>query len=163
MFYGNYKLSGRTQADITGLIGQYAQGNEPDHHVAYLYDYAGKPWKTQQIVHKIETEMYVDSTDGICGNEDCGQMSAWLVMSAMGFYQVCPGKAEYAIGTPIFSKIIINLENGKKFIIKVKNLSAENYYVQDITLNGKPYNKLFLNHADIMNGGQFNFTMGNNQ
>jgi predicted alpha-1,2-mannosidase len=161
MFYGNYKLSGRTQADITGLIGQYAQGNEPDHHVAYLYDYAGKPWKTQQIVHKIETEMYVDSTDGICGNEDCGQMSAWLVMSAMGFYQVCPGKAEYAIGTPIFSKIIINLENGKKFIIKVKNLSAENYYVQDITLNGKPYNKLFLNHADIMNGGQFNFTMGN--
>ncbi|MGD0709972.1 MAG: GH92 family glycosyl hydrolase [Bacteroidales bacterium] len=161
MFYGNYKLSGRTQADITGLIGQYAHGNEPDHHVAYLYDYAGKPWKTQEIVHKIQTEMYADSADGVIGNEDCGQMSAWLVMSAMGFYQVCPGKAEYSIGTPMFSKVVINLENGKKFIITAKNISKENFYVQSTTLNSKPYNKLFITYSDIMNGGQLDFTMGN--
>ena len=161
MFYGNYKLSGRTQADITGLIGQYAQGNEPDQHVAYLYDYADKPWKAQEIVHKIQSEMYTDSTDGIIGNEDCGQMSAWLVMSAMGFYQVCPGKAEYAVGTPMFSKVVINLENGKKFIITAKNISKENFYVQSTTLNGKSYNKLFLTHSDIMKGSQLDCTMGN--
>jgi hypothetical protein len=161
MFYGNYKLSGRTQSDITGLIGQYAHGNEPDHHVTYLYDYAGKPWKTQELVHKIQTEMYADSTDGIIGNEDCGQMSAWLVMSAMGFYQVCPGKAEYALGTPMYSKVVIHLENGRKFIINAKNLSKENFYVQGTALNGKTYNKLFITHSDIMNGGQLDFKMGN--
>ena len=123
LFYGHYKLSGREQADITGMIGQYAHGNEPSHHMAYLYNYAGKPWKTQQIVHQIETELYSDSLDGLSGNEDCGQMSAWYVMSAMGIYQVCPGNEQYSIGTPVFKKVTIHLENGKDFIIR----SAEHF------------------------------------
>ncbi|HNW98777.1 MAG TPA: GH92 family glycosyl hydrolase [Bacteroidales bacterium] len=159
LFYGNYKLSGREQVDITGLIGQYAQGNEPSHHMAYLYDYAGKPWKTQELIHKIEKEMYLNTTDGLCGNEDCGQMSAWYVMSAMGFYHVCPGNLQFAIGTPVFSKVKIHLENGKTFTITSKNISPENFYIQSATLNGVNYNKSYFTYSDLMKGGNLELTM----
>lgn len=160
LFTTNNKLSGREQADITGLIGQYAHGNEPSHHMAYLYDYVNMPWKTQQMVRKIMNEMYTSQIDGLCGNEDCGQMSAWYVMSAMGFYSVCPGNEEYAIGTPLFKTMTIKLENGKQFTIKANNLTDENIYIQSATLNGKRYNKCFILHSDIMNGGELTFIMG---
>jgi predicted alpha-1,2-mannosidase len=159
LFYGNYILSGRDQADITGLIGQYAHGNEPSHHMAYLYDYAGQPWKTQEVVHKIESEMYLNKTEGLIGNEDCGQMSAWYVMSAMGLYQVCPGNEEYSIGTPVFKKITIHLENGKDFIISSKNLTSKNFYIQSCTLNDNAYNKSFITHSEIMKGGTLEFKL----
>ncbi|MEZ4906602.1 MAG: glycoside hydrolase family 92 protein [Saprospiraceae bacterium] len=113
LFNASQKLKGRQQADITGLIGQYAHGNEPSHHMAYLYDYINEAYKTQEITHKIMTQLYKNSPDGLSGNEDCGQMSAWYVLSALGFYQVCPGENQFAIGTPNFDKAIINLENGK--------------------------------------------------
>ena len=161
LFYGKYKLSGREQVDITGLIGQYAHGNEPSHHIAYLYDYAGKPWKTQELIHEIQNEMYTAKPDGLCGNEDCGQMSAWYVMSAMGFYQVCPGNEQYAIGTPIFNKVKIHLENGKEFVISAKNISSENYYIQSSSLNGMAYNKSYFTHSDLMKGGSLEFVMNN--
>lgn len=161
LFNGHYKLSGREQADITGLVGQYAHGNEPSHHIAYLYDYAGKPWKTQEIIHKLQTEMYSCRPDGLCGNEDCGQMSAWYVLSAMGFYQVCPGNEQYAIGTPLFGKVTLHLENGKSFIISAKNISEKSFYIQSATLNGTDYKKSFISYTDLLNGGGISFAMGN--
>ncbi|MCX6257063.1 MAG: GH92 family glycosyl hydrolase [Bacteroidia bacterium] len=161
MFTTKTDLTGRQQADISGLIGQYAHGNEPSHHMAYLYDYAGQPWKTQQKVRQIMDEMYSAKPDGLCGNEDCGQMSAWYVMSALGIYSLCPGQLQYAIGSPLFPKVTINLENKKKFIIRAENLSRENFYIQSASLNGKDYTKCYLNHNDIMNGGELIFTMAN--
>lgn len=160
LFSASSKTSGRDQSDITGLIGQYAHGNEPSHHIAYLYPFAGQPWKTQKLVHQIMTTLYRNNPDGLTGNEDCGQMSAWAVMSAMGFYQVTPGTNEYVIGTPWFSKVTINLENGNKFVIKAKGVSANSFYIQSAMLNGKRYDASFLKHADIMNGGELTFTMG---
>ncbi len=163
MFNANSQTTGRIQADITGMIGQYAQGDEPSHHMAYLYDYAGEPWKTQDRVHQIVTTLYTDSTNGLCGNDDCGQMSAWYVLSSMGFYPVCPGIAEYEIGTPLFDKVTINLSNGKKFIIEAKNLLSSskhpNYYIQSATLNGKNYQDAFFKHSDILSGGKLTFNM----
>ena len=160
LFTESPELEGRKQADITGLIGQYAHGNEPSHHIAYLYNFAGKPWKTQEIVNKIGSELYKNSPDGLAGNEDCGQMSAWYVLSSMGFYSVTPGLPYYVIGTPFFDKIVINLENGKKFKIIAKNLSKNNIYIQRATLNGKNYTKSFIYHKDIMKGGKLVFFMG---
>jgi hypothetical protein len=160
LFNASTKTTGREQSDITGLIGQYAHGNEPSHHIAYLYPFAGQPWKTQEIVHRIMTEFYHNNPDGLVGNEDCGQMSAWSVMSAMGFYSVNPGSDFYVIGTPWFDKVTINLENGKQFVIKANNLSPSNYYIQSATLNGKSYKASFLKHNDIMKGGELVFTMG---
>ena len=147
-------------ADVTGLIGQYAQGNEPSHHIAYLYNYAGAPWKTQEIVRRILTTMYKASPDGIPGNEDAGQMSAWFILSALGFYPVTPGMDYYVIGSPIFERAVIHLERGKTFEILAKNNSAENIYIQSATLNGKPLSKSWLRHADIIKGGGLEFTMG---
>jgi len=121
LFTTKASLTGREQADVTGLIGQYAQGNEPSHHMAYLFDYAGMPWRTQELVHKICTEFYTNSPDGLIGNEDCGQMSAWYVLSAMGFYEVTPGSGVYALGTPQFDEVDIHLENGKTLSIKARN------------------------------------------
>jgi hypothetical protein len=160
LFSASSKTSGRDQSDITGLVGQYAHGNEPSHHIAYLYPFAGQPWKTQKLVHQILNTLYHNNPDGLTGNEDCGQMSAWAVMSAMGFYPVTPGTDDYVIGTPWFSKVILNLENGKKFVINAKNISANNFYIQSATLNGVNYTPSYLKHADIMNGGEFSFTMG---
>ena len=146
--------------DASGLIGQYAHGNEPSHHMAYLYNYAGAPWKTQAIVRQILDTLYDDQPNGLSGNEDCGQMSAWYILSAMGFYQVCPGTPDYAIGTPIFDKVTINLENGKKFTVKAINPSSENKYIQSVTLNGAPYSKSYFTHQDILDGAELVFTMG---
>lgn len=159
IFSASSKTSGRDQSDITGLIGQYAHGNEPSHHIAYLYPFADQPWKTQKLVHQIMNTFYRNNPDGLTGNEDCGQMSAWAVMSAMGFYQVTPGTDEYVIGTPWFSKVTVSIENGKSFIINAKGISANSFYIQSATLNGKSYNASFLKHSDIMNGGELNFTM----
>jgi len=154
MFSATTKTVGRQQSDITGLIGQYAHGNEPSHHMAYLYNYVGQPWKTQSMVRKIMAEQYSNKPDGLCGNEDCGQMSAWYVFSAMGLYPVNPANGEYAIGSPIFDKVAINLENGKKFEIW-SNSSDERKYISAATLNKKMYNKSYITHNDIMNGGLF--------
>ncbi|NQU50975.1 MAG: glycoside hydrolase family 92 protein, partial [Bacteroidetes bacterium] len=146
--------------DATGLIGQYAHGNEPSHHMAYLYNYAGAPWKTQSMVRQILETMYNDQPNGLSGNEDCGQMSAWYILSSMGFYPVCPGDPTYIIGSPLFKKVTINLENGKQFTICTNNVSNENKYIQSVTLNGETYNKSYFMHDDIMNGSELVFEMG---
>jgi predicted alpha-1,2-mannosidase len=163
LFTTDSKMSGMDLTDITGMIGQYAHGNEPSHHMAYLYDYINVPWKTQALVHKIQSEFHKNDPDGLIGNEDCGQMSAWYVMSAMGIYSVCPGQLNYAVGTPVFDKVTIKLENGKQFVIKADNVSASNYYIQSAVLNGKAYGKCYLNHNDIMNGGEIVFNMGSSE
>ncbi len=147
--------------DASGLIGQYAHGNEPSHHMAYLYNYAGVPWKTQEIVRQILDTLYDDQPDGLSGNEDCGQMSAWYILSSMGFYPVCPGSANYVMGTPLFSRVRINLENGKQFTIKANNVSSENKYIQSVSVNGNPYSKSWFTHEDILNGSEIVFEMGN--
>jgi putative alpha-1,2-mannosidase len=146
--------------DVTGLVGLYAQGNEPSHHIAYLYNYAGQPWKTQEIVHRICRDYYTNKTDGLCGNEDCGQMSAWYIFSAMGFYPVNPADGTYQLGTPLLDRVSIHLEDGKIFTVIAKNISDKNFYVQSVMLNDKPYNKTFIMHKDILNGGTLQFTMG---
>jgi predicted alpha-1,2-mannosidase len=149
------------QEDITieGLMGNYVHGNEPSHHVPYLYVWTSEPWKTQSRVRKIMDQMYKNAPDGLCGNDDAGQMSAWYIFSAMGFYPVCPGSDQYALGSPNAEKITLNLENGNKFTIKAKNFSSENVYVSSITLNGKPHTSFFISHADIMNGGELVFEL----
>lgn len=139
----------------------YWHGNEPGHHIAYLYAYAGEPWKTQKWIHDIIDREYFTTPDGLSGNDDAGQMSAWLVFSMVGFYPVCPGMPYYVIGSPSFEESVITLENGKKFTVEAKGYSKENIYIQSATLNGKPYDKSFLMHDDIMNGGTLSFEMGN--
>lgn len=143
----------------TGMIGQYAHGNEPSHHVAYLYNYTDSPWKTQKYVSEIMHELYKNSPDGLCGNEDCGQMSAWYVMSAMGIYPVNPVSGEYQIGTPMFPEMQIRFAENKVFKILAKNVSRENCYVKSVKLNGVALEKPFINHKDIMKGGVIEFTM----
>ncbi len=160
LFTTESKTTGREQADITGLIGQYAHGNEPSHHMAYLYDYVNQPWKTQFRVREIMDNFYTPQPDGLIGNEDCGQMSAWFVLSAAGFYPVTPGSPVYAIGTPLFPQIRFQLENGKQFVIKANGVSAKNIYIQSATLNGKPYGKSFLTHRDLTGGGELVFKIG---
>ncbi len=159
LFSADSETSGRHQADITGLIGQYAHGNEPSHHMAYLYNYIGKPWKTQERIKQIIDEQYWNAPDGLSGNEDCGQMSAWYVLSASGIYAVTPGLDYYTIGVPAFDEVTYNLENGNTFSIKA-NLSEENKYIQSATLNGKGYTKSYLPHSAIMDGGELVFDMG---
>jgi hypothetical protein len=146
--------------DVTGLIGQYAHGNEPSHSISYLYNYAGIPWKTQKMVRQIMSTLYTDKQDGIDGNEDCGQMSAWYVMSAMGIYAVTPGMDYYVIGSPVFDKVTLNLENGNKFEIIARNNGKKNIYIQSATLNDKAWTKTYLIHQDIMRGGKIVFEMG---
>jgi hypothetical protein len=160
LFSSENKTTGRHQADITGLIGQYAHGNEPSHHMAYLYDYVGQPWKTQKRVRQIMDDFYTTRPDGLIGNEDCGQMSAWYVLSAAGFYPVTPGAPIYALGTPLFPELRFNLENGKSFVIKARDVSTRNIYIQSATLNGQPYRSSYLTHKDLMDGGELIFQMG---
>jgi hypothetical protein len=159
LFTTDQKLAGREQADLTGLIGQYAHGNEPSHHIAYLYSYAGQPWKTQKYVRRILDEFYKPQPDGLIGNEDCGQMSAWYILSASGFYEVTPGTGIYVFGTPLFPEMTYRLENGKTFTIKAKNVSEKNMYIAGATFNGASYKKAFLTHEDLMKGGVLEFTM----
>jgi len=151
---------GREHVDVSGLIGQYAHGNEPCHNYAYLYVYAGVPWKTQEKISQIVKTLYTDQPGGLCGNNDCGQMSAWYVFSAMGFYPVCPGQPMYVFGTPLFPSVTMNLENGKTFKVVAENVSDKNIYIQSATLNGKTYTKTYIQHADVINGGTLVFTMG---
>jgi predicted alpha-1,2-mannosidase len=160
MFSASTGLSGRDQSDITGLIGQYAHGNEPSHHMAYLYNYIGKPYKTQKLTREIMQDLYTCEPDGLCGNEDCGQMSAWFVMSAMGFYPVTPGSGYYTIGSPLFNEIRIMLSNGKEFVIKAGNNNGSNIYIQSAILNGEKYDKSYLPHDVLIKGGSLAFQMG---
>jgi len=146
--------------DISGMIGQYAHGNEPSHHIAYLYNYAGMPWKTAEKVKQICSTLYTNKPDGICGNEDCGQMSAWYVWSALGFYPVNPASGIYVMGTPLMNSSVIQTPGGKTFTVTAKNLSEKNIYIQKATLNGKPYTQSFLLHSDLLQGGELVLYMG---
>ncbi|RVT75292.1 glycoside hydrolase family 92 protein [Flavobacterium sufflavum] len=144
----------------TGMIGQYAHGNEPSHHVAYLYNYIHKPWKTQELVKEILETQYKNEPNGHCGNEDCGQMSSWYVLSSLGFYPVNPVQSIYAFGYPMFDLVTINLENNKKFTIRTKNNVPENKYIQTVEFNGHKIDRNYISHKEIMQGGTLVFTMG---
>jgi predicted alpha-1,2-mannosidase len=141
-------------------MGQYAHGNEPVHHMIYLYDYAGQPWKAQQHLREVMDKMYNATENGYPGDEDEGQMSSWYVLSAAGIYSVCPGTDQYVIGSPVFNKMTIALENGKKFVIEANNNSKQNVYIQSATLNGQPFTHNWITQSDIMNGGVLHFEMG---
>ena len=160
LFSTSSKTTGREQADISGLIGQYAHGNEPSHHMAYLYNFGGMPWKTQELVHRICKDFYKNAPDVLLGNEDCGQMSAWYVFSALGFYPVTPASGIYILGSPVFPKATVFLESGKKFIIRAINVDEKNFYIQSVSLNGKPLTKSYIRHEEITAGGELVFTMG---
>ena len=146
-------------ADISGLIGQYAHGNEPSHHVIHLYNYANRPWKTQELIDRVLKEQYRNAPDGLSGNEDCGQMSAWYVLNSMGFYQVCPGKPVYSIGRPIFDRVDVSLPDRIVFSVVTKNNSGENKYIESATLDGRPLDEPFLTHQDIAGGGTLEIVM----
>jgi len=148
-------------ADMTGLIGQYVHGNEPSHHITYLYAYGGQQWKTAEKVRFIMKDFYHDQPEGIIGNEDCGQMSAWYIFSALGFYPVFPASTNYVIGSPLFNKASISVTGGKKFIVEAVNNNDQNIYVQSVQLNGKPYSKTYISHTDLMKGGTLKLIMGN--
>ncbi|MGM0528905.1 MAG: GH92 family glycosyl hydrolase [Bacteroidota bacterium] len=147
--------------DITreGIIGMYVHGNEPGHHIPYLYNWTDKPWKTQERVRMIMETMYRDEANGLCGNDDCGQMSAWYIFSALGFYPVCPGSNKYSIGSPLVKEAVINFENGKSLKIKAVNQGKENVYVDKVFLNGKELDRLYLTYSEIMSGGEMVFHM----
>lgn len=159
VFTADSKTTGRDQADITGLIGQYAHGNEPSHHIAYLYNFCGQPWKTQQRVQEIMRSQYADAPEGLSGNEDCGQMSAWYIFSALGFYPLTPGSTAYVIGSPRVKNAEIKVGKGKTFQISVKNGGPQSPYIQSVQLNGKAYGKSFIRHEDLLAGGTLVFTM----
>lgn len=161
LFTEDSDLSGHNVSpDISGLIGQYAHGNEPSHHIAYMLNKAGAPWRTQYWARKIMDTQYSTQPDGLSGNEDCGQMSAWYIMSAMGIYPMNPASGEYEIGSPIFEKTTIKLSQDKTFVILAPNTSKENIYVQSVKLNGEPLDKTFITHNDIISGGTLEFEMG---
>ncbi|MDF3980690.1 GH92 family glycosyl hydrolase [Luteibacter sp. PPL201] len=145
--------------DITGLIGWYAHGNEPSHHVAYLYDYAGQPWKTQERLTGIMKSQYAPTPTGLVGNDDLGQMSAWYIFTALGFYPVAPGSNQYVIGRPFVEKATLNLANGKRFTVSADHLDAKHPYVGKVTLDGKPLDRVFLRHEEIVAGGELHFSM----
>lgn len=161
LFTVSSELEGETvSADISGLIGQYAHGNEPSHHIIHLYNYVNRPWRTQELVDSVLYSQYRNAPDGLSGNEDCGQMSAWYILNAMGFYQVCPGEPVYSIGRPLFEEVTIHLPGQKDFVIRTKNNSKENKYVQSILLNGKPLEQPFFTHSDLTAGGVMEISMG---
>jgi len=145
--------------DISGLIGYYAHGNEPSHHVAYLYSYAGRPWMTQKRLTQIMESQYRPSPDGLTGNDDCGQMSAWFVFTALGFYPVTPGSTEYVIGRPFVERATLHLPNGARFTIVAENLREDRPYVGSVLLNGRPLPRGFIRHREIFSGGVLRFVM----
>ena len=161
LFIVNGTLGDNASPDISGLIGQYAHGNEPSHHVLYMYNYVGQPWKAARLIRQTMSEMYNDELDGLSGNEDVGQMSAWYILSAMGLYQVEPAGGKYIIGSPIVDKATMNVGDGKTFTILCPDNSKENIYVQSAKLNGKPYTKSYIMYDDIMRGGTLELQMGN--
>ncbi|MEX8547249.1 MAG: GH92 family glycosyl hydrolase [Mucilaginibacter sp.] len=160
LFSASPEMTGRSLPDITGTIGQYVHGNEPSHHIAYLYNFTDDPYKTQYYLNKIMNTLYKAAPDGLAGNEDCGQMSAWYVMNALGLYNIAPGQNNFQIGMPVFDKATINLENGKKFIINSSGNATNSFYLQGMQLNGKPYNKLFLPYESLANGGNWDVFIG---
>lgn len=160
IFNDQTPIAGEQHVDLSGFIGRYGHGDEPGHHMAYLYNLVGQPWKTQEYVNRILREMYTDGPDGLVNNEDLGQMSAWFLFSAMGFYPVTPGDLTYQIGVPYLRRTEIALENGRHFVVVADNLSDTNRYVQSIRLNGKPWSKSHIDHATIMAGGELRFIMG---
>ncbi|WP_320980839.1 GH92 family glycosyl hydrolase [Bacteroides sp.] len=159
-FFTIHHQSGELNDNASGFVGQYAHGNEPSHHVAYLYNYAGQPWKTQKYVSHIMNNLYNNTSSGYAGNDDCGEMSAWYVFSAMGFYPVNPADGRYIIGTPVFDECTLKLSGNKGFRIQTIRKSPEDIYIQSVTLNGKKYKDFFITHQDITNGGTMIFKMG---
>ena len=160
LFTADSALEGdQTSADISGLIGQYAHGNEPSHHILHLYNKVGQPWKTQELVDNVLHNQYFNDPNGLSGNEDCGQMSAWYVMNSMGFYQLCPGNPEYSIGRPLFDAVTVRLPQGKEFRIVAKNNSAANKYIESATLNGNVLSKPYFTHQQLMEGGVLEVVM----
>jgi predicted alpha-1,2-mannosidase len=163
LFNTSSELTGEeVSSDISGLIGQYAHGNEPSHHISHMYNYVGPSWKTQELTNEIMSELYFNDPNGLAGNEDCGQMSAWYVLNAMGFYSFCPGEPVYSIGRPVFDKVEINLPNGKVFTVIATNNSGKNQYIQSAKLNGETLTTAFFTHDNIVNGGTLEFEMGAN-
>ena len=161
LFTESSEITGENvSADITGLIGQYAHGNEPSHHIAYMFNFANKPWETQYWVREILKTQYNTTPEGLSGNEDCGQMSAWYVFSALGLYPYSPASGEYQIGSPIFEKSTLNISEKISFIIEAQNVSDENIYIQSATLNGKNFNNTTITHKQLMQGGTLHFIMG---
>jgi len=142
-----------------GIKGLYVHGNEPGHHIPYLYNWTGKPEKTQERVRMICNSMYANAPDGLCGNDDCGQMSAWYIFSALGFYPVCPASDEYALGSPLVKSAEIDLGNSKSLKIVVENHSSENIHVKEVRMNGRILDNPFINHSDIIDGGTLIFVM----
>lgn len=157
LFVVESKVEGH-MSDITGLIGQYAHGNEPSHHMAYLYNYLGQPWKTQAMTRRLLSEMYQPTPEGIIGNEDCGQMSAWYILSSMGIYPVCPGSNEFSLTTPLFEKVTMKLANGKVLTITANN-PQKNMYIEKVSLNGKEIGVNYITYQDLMQGGELKFTL----
>ncbi|MCJ8209822.1 GH92 family glycosyl hydrolase [Mucilaginibacter sp. RS28] len=160
LFIAQGDMGKEKSPDISGLIGQYAHGNEPSHHVTYLYAYAGQPWKTAEKVRFIVNNFYTDKPDGIIGNEDVGQMSSWYVFSSLGFYPANPANGLYVFGSPLFDEATLHFPGGKAMHLVAKNNSSKNIYIQKVTLNGKPYTKSYISHADLTKGGELAFEMG---
>ena len=160
LFTASSKLPGNAPPDISGMIGQYAHGNEPSHHIAYLYAYAGQAHKTQARVRQILTTLYHDRPDGLAGNEDCGQMSAWYLLSAMGFYPVDPVSGNYVIGSPLFDRVTLDVGHGRRLVVEAKGNGPDRPYVQSATFNGQPHTRSWLRHADLAAGGRLVFEMG---
>ena len=160
LFIVSGDMGAEASPDISGLIGSYAHGNEPSHHIIYMYNYMGQPWKAAKLLRQTMKEMYFNDYDGLSGNEDVGQMSAWYVLSSVGLYQVEPAGGKYIIGSPLFDEAQINVGNGRTFTIRARNNSQENIYVQSAKLNGKPYSKTYLMFQDIVRGGTLELEMG---
>jgi putative alpha-1,2-mannosidase len=159
LFILDGKMGADASPDISGLIGQYAHGNEPSHHIIYMYNYVGMPWKAALKLRQVMNTLYNDGIDGLSGNEDVGQMSAWYILSSMGLYQVEPAGGKYIFGSPLFNKAVVNVGGGKTFTIEAKNNSAKNIYIQSAKLNGKPYTRSYIDYKDIMRGGKLEFVM----
>ena len=161
LFTADSKLEGEsTSVDISGLIGQYAHGNEPSHHIAHLYNYVGQPWKGARLIRQTLDEMYKNEFDGLSGNEDVGQMSAWYILSSVGLYQVEPEGGKFIFGSPIFDRATLNVGEGKTLDIVARNNSKKNMYIQSVKWNGRPYTKSYMDYADLMKGGVLEFVMG---
>lgn len=161
LFIVNGDMGAEASPDITGLIGQYAHGNEPSHHILYMYNYVGQPWKGADKIRYVLENLYHDDFDGLSGNEDVGQMSAWYILSSVGFYQVDPAGGRYVFGSPLFDEATLNVGNGKTFRVVAHNNSSENKYIQSAKLNGKPYTRSYIDFKDIVRGGTLEFVMGN--
>lgn len=161
LFIVNGDMGAEASPDITGLIGQYAHGNEPSHHILYMYNYVGQPWKGAEKIRYVLANLYHDDFDGLSGNEDVGQMSAWYILSSVGFYQVDPAGGRYIFGSPLFDEATLNVGNGKTFRVVAHNNSSENKYIQSAKLNGKPYTRSYIDFKDIVRGGTLEFVMGN--